>query len=360
MFIRISAPNKSRDKVNMQFENFYKQDKGFGTQSFEIIRQYVYRGDEKGAYKITTLEIPKNNGPGLDLLSPIPYAGTPRRYSSNDSNKTQNMRQIEYSSYNSYEIPSDNPRIERPIEKLIQTTTKLFFCTSLELNDIDLNTSEICLLKEIINKKFANKSGKYNKFCFKQKNKEEILTEINNFFTLYSSTKRIEENNKFVYKYTLKYLRNQFYIKEGLIKNNDNEILFYRYYFKNIAENLNVPLEYFFDPLYKTSNKNPFYKSINNKYLSLIFSSSHFKSDFFTFLKKDFRDTYSFIISSKLKKFFKILRSDLMSDRSGKYNDVLIERFANKLRKNKKCKLPWTIIEVDNALTHFNSLIYYY
>ena len=170
----------------------------------------------------------------------------------------------------------------------------------------------------------------------------------------------MEENNKFVFKYALKYLRHQFYIRNGLIKSPANELLFYKHYFGECAVRNKTPLEHYFDPLYRASNKNPKHKSINSKYLEFVLDSAVFKDDFFAFLQTHFYNTHLSNINSKIRKFLKKLRGDLLASRSDELSNVLIERFVDKLRKNKKCKLPWTTVEVDSALAQFKSLIQYH
>ena len=51
-------------------------------------------------------------------------------------------------------------------------------------------------------------------------------------FNKLPSKKRVEENNKFVYKRTLKALRNKYYKSVKLTHNSTNEVKFYSYYFK--------------------------------------------------------------------------------------------------------------------------------
>lgn len=361
MFIKLPAlfpsPLSSQNDLNKS----HSVRRWIQTPPIPIISQYVSENNKN-------VSDPENNDPLHDTNCPatrsvysLPPLTADHHLDSDKASHVHLCPHLDTSSYSSQEFQIGHTKIIKPLEKLIQTTKKLFLCNPFDINDLELADSELCLLKEIINKKLVqNKIGKMVMGDNNNDYKEKLLDTINNTITVHSSTKRIEENNKFVYKYTLKYLRHQFYVKEGLKKSLDSEVQFYRFYFESVCKNLKVPIEYFFDPLYKVCNKNPYYKSINNKYLGLIFCSPSFKADFFSFLKNDFKSTYIMIINSKLRKFFKKLRNDITGDRSRKYSSILIDRFAEKLRKNKKCKLPWTIREVNSALVHFHSLIYYY
>lgn len=250
---------------------------------------------------------------------------------------------------------------KRAFQKLIPVVEKVFLCNELQFEDLQLATSELELLKEVINKKFGSTFKDASSFFDTNKDQSELLDRVNKMLLKHKSAKRVEENNKFIYKYTMKYLRKQFYAKKGLKNSKTTEIMFYEHYFSQISEQNNMKLDNFFDPLYKTLNKNPSYKTINNKYLSLIFSSTHFKCDFFDFLKFNFKNTYNQMVPFKLKKFFKKLRSDVVSTQASlDSKEDLLKKFTDKLRYNRKCKLPWTYKEIACAIAQFASLIYYY
>lgn len=250
---------------------------------------------------------------------------------------------------------------KKNVYKLIKTVEKLFYCSNFITDDLCLLDSELKIFKEVIIKKFAGDSMKNLALIENKKSRVEILDWANQLIYEHKSTKRVEENNKFVYKYTMKYLKKQFYNINGLKNSKTSEIMFYEHYFKPTSDLLKVQLDDFYDPLYKTLNKNHTYKTINNKYLSLIFTSNHFKNDFFNFLKLDFKKTYNEMIPNKLNKFFKKLKIDMRNiAQKTLVNDNQMDVFAEKLRKNRKCKLPWTYKEISCALAQFTSLIYYY
>ena len=246
-------------------------------------------------------------------------------------------------------------------ENLMILLEKVFQCAEVDIDDLDISLAEARLLQEIIGKKFLN--GKKAEFpeLNTPKAKLSTLQWINGVLATYKSTKRVEENNKFVYKYTIKNLKRRFNVKNGLRSTQTNEKLFYRFYFQSVSEDLKIPLDHFFDPLYKTLNRNPAFKSINNRYLALMFSSTQFKTDFFEFLKSEFKDVYTGISNKKLKKLFKQLKKEISEAETGfrSVNEAICG-FAERLGRNHKCKLPWTYREVSTALSQFNSLVYYY
>lgn len=125
---------------------------------------------------------------------------------------------------------------------------------------------------------------------------------------------------------------------------------FLEYYFSDCAKKFNVPLHYYKDPLiekYKKRNEKkkkrqddncP--KSINTKFLKLIFQSPHFVKDFFEYIDSSFKVDYLCEIPEK---FFLIFKNYVNTSKNLKTSR---EYFQN----NKRCKLPWTFNDVDLAI----------
>ena len=253
------------------------------------------------------------------------------------------------------------PTQAKILQKLSKTLYKLFLCADMGADDLDLSVAEIRVLKEVVVKKFTGTAECDISNIYKINDKMALLELLNSVTSEHKSMKRVEENNKFVYKYAMKYLKRLFFLRKGLRNSQVSEVCFYEFYFKSTAEHLKIPLDHFYDPLYKTLNKNPAYKTVNNKYMALIFSSSQFKSDFFNFLKNEFKKTYNDAVPGKLHKFFRKLRTELLNfDPLRRDGEDAIERFSRRLQRNRKCKLPWTYREISCAVAQFNSLIYYY
>lgn len=361
MFIKIPELFSARNSASNTTQRSNVSKPWTLSTNIQIISQYVDRSAEQPPMPHNTTRLHSLNCPATK--STLSLQGQPAEQLGDSKPNSQIAcpRHKQSSSISSTECAAKLSYVVKPLDRLFRTAKKVFSCNLLTVADLEMSRSEIGLLLEVVNKKFVvKKIGGGRLADSGALNKVELVEELNNCIQSHGSTKRIEENNKFVYKYTFKYLRQRFYVKEGLKKSIESEVLFYRYYFEESAANMKITLDHFFDPLYKVCNKNPHYKSINNKYLSLIFSSPIFKSDFFDFLKLEFKTTYVAIIHSKLRKFFKKLRNELTADRSAQFSSALIDRFVEKLRKNKKCKLPWTIEEVSSGLSHFQSLIYYY
>lgn len=58
------------------------------------------------------------------------------------------------------------------------------------------------------------------------------LTDLVSIFPFFRSLKRVEENNKFIFKTTSKALRNKFYEQYKLKNDKSSEIIFLKFYFK--------------------------------------------------------------------------------------------------------------------------------
>lgn len=244
--------------------------------------------------------------------------------------------------------------------RLALAMQKLFECEELCERDVHMSEAEQHILCQVALKKLVH-GPECDLHALEGKVGIQLAEHLNSLIFEHKSTKRVEENNKFIYKYTMKYLKKEYFTRNSLKSSKEAEIAFYQHYFASMSAELKISIDDFYDPLYKTLNKNPSFKTINNKYLSLIFSSNAFKADFFAFLKSDFKRTYIDMIPGKLNKFFKKLKDDMSTIvRKNTKDGQSINKFTEKLRRSRKCKLPWTCKEVTSALAQFNSLIYYY
>ena len=237
------------------------------------------------------------------------------------------------------------------LTKIIQLLSDLFMTKGIELKDIKLEKFEFTILHHLIAKKlcFENLDLFDNKM--KTKNDLEFLERIMMTLADFIGKKRKEEKLKFIYNHTIKYLKKVFLeIQDDNAgySTDDREIQFLNHYFEDVAKENGLDVKCFFDPLRNGLIKNPKFKSLTKGYFDLIFSSERFKKDFINHIKSEFTEDYSTKISNKFKLLFKELRLQLKSDTNSDIN-ITVADFSKKLFKNKRCKLPWTMNEIEEA-----------
>ena len=229
-------------------------------------------------------------------------------------------------------------------KKICHIVTHTFLGKNLKSKDIiDLDEKQLFILCEIFKKKYdlkfevENSKNKYIKKIF------EIHKNLINKI----SKKRIEEKIKFIYKNTLKSLKIK-YINENNFQNNKKSIeSFYNFYFKDLAKKLNIPLKSFYDPL---NLKGGFkQKSINFKFLKLVFSSKKFKNHFFKYLTYHFKYLYQKNLIKKVDAFFYKFEKKYFREPDEIKNKHLIDY----LKSSKKIKFPWSFFEIENATEFF-------
>ena len=154
---------------------------------------------------------------------------------------------------------------------------------------------------------------------------------------------------KFIYKKTIKCLKQSFFQRNADKAKRPSEDDFLNFYFKKTAKDHDVPLDFFKDPLIqkyrKRNEKNKQVrkdrpKSINTKYLRLIFQSPHFVRDFFDYIETKFKEEY---LSDIPEKFLLIFKNYINSNNN-------IQQSKEYFQNNKRCKLPWTFHDVDLAI----------
>ena len=227
---------------------------------------------------------------------------------------------------------------------LLYFLISLFVKGEVQIEKFQLNEEELQILKIIIFRKFK----KHVDINLEKKSLVLKLCSIANK----SCLKKNEERWKFIYKKSIKALKMDYFLKhtnddEKAAKPTENDFL--KYYFQECAKKEKVPLDFYKDPLIqkyrkrndkskKKDDKCP--KSINTRYLGLIFQSDHFVTDFFNYIDFKFKIDYLNEIPEKFLLIFKnYINCDSTIDFSKEY-------FQN----NKRCKLPWTFHDVDLAI----------
>ena len=157
--------------------------------------------------------------------------------------------------------------------------------------------------------------------------------------------KKNEERWKYIFKKVIKKLKQSYYLRFKDHKKTISEVDFLQYYFGQCAENEGFPLDYYQDPLIQKYRKRKSKKiepdrpkSINIKFLSLVFKSDHFVKDYFEYINKDLFVDCMMETPDKFELIFKNYIKNNFSTATDYFN------------KNKRCKLPWSFYDVTLAI----------
>lgn len=187
----------------------------------------------------------------------------------------------------------------------------------------------------------------------RQREYKSIMTEI--FQTKLILIKRKEEKIKFIVKNTINYFKSQFFKNNNLKQSKESELLFLQFYFKEHKELYGYDYEHFSDPLNKII-PNPKFNSLSDDYFKLIFGVPSFKNAFINHLERRFKECYQKNIIKKFKTLFLDLYSKSNFENEEEF-EKSIELAITRIQKEKSLKLPWTSIEIDNALDVFRKKI---
>ena len=231
--------------------------------------------------------------------------------------------------------------IEKPF-KIQKFLIEFFIGKTIEIEDLKFDLFEL----EIINLFFMYKFKKIKKIRQLKFDKKDLFAYKKSLFKLikiasnHISTKRKEENNKFIYKFVLKILKLKFQKNQKKQKENENKE-FYTYYFGEYAKQQKQQLEDYTDPLNKKGTKS----SINSNFLKRIFLVKKFKKDFENILLNQFQDFYHSSITTKINRILKIYYQNIKTEtKKETYSNFL--KFISK----KGIKFPWFHMEINNAM----------
>ena len=165
-----------------------------------------------------------------------------------------------------------------------------------------------------------------------------------------SSRKRPEENQKFMFKFALKQMKRQLQKKsKKRLRKKDLEAFFLATYFGETSARLKVPLALFGKPSDSQKRSSPNFavpKTINNQFVSLVSKSALFVEAFQSYLDNQFSQDYRKVIEFKLAFLLKRWEEKLA------VSSVPAQTFSEVCRyveRNKKCKLPWNFVEIEEA-----------
>ena len=226
------------------------------------------------------------------------------------------------------------------------------FGNSFDCSKYPALTPEQLLLVETVMHKKTGLTESFNDNYGIDKSQAERLEELYAIREFHKSTKRTEENIKFVYKHTLKFLKSQFNTEHKLRYNKESEVQFYRFYFAALAEQRETSLDLYFDPLLTNKGGKTNSKTISNSHLRLVFENEEFKSQFFAYLDDQFKEDYQSSILKKIERMFVDLENELSNKDEPERKRVMLN-FINKLRQKKRVKFPWSSAEIESSRTCF-------
>lgn len=243
----------------------------------------------------------------------------------------------------------------KSFKNLVNLLCKLFNGERILSSDLELNELELVALELVIVRKFGGLPSIEN---YTLENKFTMAEKLNTLHTR-TSFKRIEENNKFVMKHTLKNLATLLRATLQVQATNRNfEQRFYCYYFEEILKKRpDLTLESFYDPLTNSKKLKSSQKTLSSKYLDLIFSSPKFQKDFKEHVfepvpeNSPFAQVYQSSVRPKLEKIFVRWEGENSSKKDLRAE---IEKYIG---RSAQCKLPWTQYELVTAVKSFQFFI---
>jgi len=163
------------------------------------------------------------------------------------------------------------------------------------------------------------------------------------------SNKRPEECYKFVLTRANKYLKRQL---AGFADPETSEKIFYEHYFGDLAKQTQLPIEQF---IYPITRKQIEVAKLNSTYFERIFKSEQFVSHVQGYLDNLVYVEYRDELRKKLKSF--LSKYDVMFSRHKADVKGAERHLKDYLLKNKRCKLPWTLNEIKESISRFQSLV---
>ncbi|KAL4426316.1 hypothetical protein ABPG74_011468 [Tetrahymena malaccensis] len=216
--------------------------------------------------------------------------------------------------------------------------------------------------------------------------------------------KRVEEMQKMIFKKSFKYVENQYFrerIKKSRISSKDKDNLkFYEDYFGKTAQENKIPLKNFYHPQkqikkgQKTKENTPGQKSFNQAYISLILKSESFREKVKHYIdnlilkqiQEERKSKIAKLITNLRKKYHQIEKelqknnsmapdkfyTTQQSDNSYYWESTkesednqpdevkaqitsqkfkqIVSKLENHIQTNSKIKLPWTDIQIEQAI----------
>ena len=274
-------------------------------------------------------------------------------------------------------------RVRQFVSKLNKTRrvcdimTRILKGDEIKEEDLDLENFELALLTSLLHRKYNNatveensvidpkfanftdliedRKLRYNIDFLSIEDKPSRVATLKKFVDFIQNLKlikRIEENNKFVYKHTTSYLLTQFVFQNNLKFNANTENLYYQHYFTDHAKTMNLNVSDFCDPLKTNVKGTRKAKSLNTDYLLRILTCDKYREEFFRYLQSGFEDHYLSATYKKLERMLATLEDRLTSSSVDEHDSILKDFIKTKVN-HRWCKIPWNKSEVGSAVEHF-------
>lgn len=260
------------------------------------------------------------------------------------------------------ETPTDDPVKSLPakfiplrnLRKLYFFLTRFFKCekiTSAELDqlaDHELEILNLILWRKYEGRLFNNETEK--------KDIQMLVSRIDQFQTKLA-VKRAEESFKFIFTRGIKHLKKVFRLNPFNDVNCSHNVdhTFFVYYFGEIANSDQSTFQRFLD---LSAGKPRKARSLNLSYFKRVFSCQKFMDDLVVYLRTDFRADYDTEIERKCLQL--LIKWDTIFNMQAKSEQAVSRKAMSEVSKyflqNKRCKLPWTILEVNNAISRIDGL----
>jgi len=242
----------------------------------------------------------------------------------------------------------------RNLRKLYFFLTRFFKCeksTTSELEqlaDHELEILNLILWRKYEGRLFSNETEK--------EDRQLLVVRLEQFQAKFA-VKRAEESFKFIFTRGVKHLKKLLRLNSFAdVKNSQNvDHSFFVHYFDDISGPEQSTFKHFLDLSVGKPRKAP---SLNLSYFKKVFSCQKFTDDLVQYLRVDFRADYEVEIERKCLQL--LIKWDTIFNVKTKSDQPIWRKSLSEVSKyllqNKRCKLPWTVLEVNNAIARIDGL----
>jgi hypothetical protein len=230
--------------------------------------------------------------------------------------------------------------------KLATLVGKILKDEPIERQDVEIPPEDREVLIAFINKRYRLKEGQL--FSRGRAMTPETLMELPELLRKFNYGKRKEENTKLVFNWVFKFLKTQIGASyPQKLDRHQLDYLFYTHYFRKIAEEHNLNILSFYKPNFVKPIRNS-EKTFNANFIKNIQLSSAFMADFNLALDEYMLHEYKGVIDKKLYATFSKWETKVEREASRSVGAISL---ARAIASSRKCKLPWTMTEIQLALS---------